>query len=553
MINLRHYQKDAVESVFEQWNERSSTLIVAATGTGKTTTFTEIIRRCLPKRTLILVHREELMKQARERLIDQADIDCDIEMADMRASTSLWNRAPCVVATVQTLYSGNNGLGRMTKFDPNDFGLLVCDEAHHYVSPAYKRVIDYFRKNKDLKVLGVTATPDRTDEEALGQIFESVAHDYEILDAIHDGWLVPVDQQMVHVQGLDFSGMRTTAGDLNGADLASIMEKEEILQGVAASSIKIIGDKRTLAFTSSLRHAEMLSDIFNRHRLGMSDWICGKTNKQDRSRKLEMFKQGKTQVMVNCGVLTEGFDCPQVEVIIQARPTKSRCLYAQIIGRSLRPLPGIIDHLETKEARKLAIKMSVKPSALIIDFVGNAGRHKLMSSADILGGNVSDAAIERAINFAKKTGTPLRMNDALDESEAMIKAELEEKRQKEIARKHKLVAEAKYLTTKINPFDAYQLDLVKERGWDSGRTYSEKQRMFLLKMGINPDEIGYSNGVRLISEQCRRYREKLCTSKQAALLQRHGYDTKDLKMQDASKLIDALAKNGWRRPVETKV
>lgn len=553
MINLRHYQKDAVENVFEQWKEKSSTLIVAATGTGKTTTFTEIIRRNLPKRALILVHREELMKQARERLLDQAEIDCDIEMADLRASTSEFNRAPCVVATVQTLYSGNNGLGRMARFDPNDFGLLICDEAHHYVSPAYRKVIDYFRQNKDLKVLGVTATPDRTDEEALGQIFETVAHAYEILDAINDGWLVPVDQQMVHVQGLDFSGMRTTAGDLNGADLAAIMEKEEILQGVASSSIKIIGDKRTIAFTSSVKHAEMLSDIFNRHRFGMSDWICGKTNKKERAEKLEMFKEGKTQVMVNCGVLTEGFDCPEVEVIIQARPTKSRCLYAQIIGRSLRPLPGIIDHLEMKEARRLAIKRSVKPSALIIDFVGNAGRHKLMSSADILGGNVSDEAIERAIDFAKKTGKPLRMNDALGECETMIKAELDEKRQKEIARKHKLVAEARYLTTKINPFDAFQLDFVKERGWDSGKTYSEKQRMFLLKIGINPDEMGYANGVRLIAEQCRRYREKLCTSKQAALLQKHGYETRELKMADASKLIDALAKNGWRRPVETNI
>lgn len=544
MIKLRPYQSEAVESSFNEWKDKTSTLIVCPTGCGKTTTFTEIIRRHLPKRALILVHREELMKQARDRLIDQAEIDCEVEMADQRASTSLWNQSPCVVATVQTMYSGNMGKGRMARFNPEDFGLLVCDEAHHYVSPAYKKVIDYFRQNKDLKVLGVTATPDRTDEAALGQIFESVAHDYEILDAIRDGWLVPVDQQMVHVQGLDFSAMRTTAGDLNGADLSAIMEKEEVLQGVASSSISIIGERRTLAFTSSVKHAEMLSNIFNRYKSNMADWICGKTPKYDRANKLEKFKSGKTQVMVNCGVLTEGFDCPEVEVIVQARPTKSRCLYAQIIGRSFRPLPGIIDKFPTAPERRSAIETSKKPSALIIDFVGNAGRHKLMSSADILGGNVSDEAIEKAYAEAKKRGVPVRMDELLEQAQEI----LEEKRREEIARKNRLVANAKYLTTKINPFDAYELDPVKERGWDSGKTFSEKQRMFLLKIGINPDEMGYANGTRLIAEQCRRYKENLCTIKQAALLKKHGYETKDLKMKAASVLIDALAKNGWRRP-----
>ena len=100
----------------------------------------------------------------------------------------------------------------MSKFDPQRFGVLIIDEAHHATSPSYRRVIDYYRTNPALKVLGVTATPDRADEEALGQVFQSVAFDYEVLDAIHDGWLVPIEQQMVHVEGLDYSSIRTTAG-----------------------------------------------------------------------------------------------------------------------------------------------------------------------------------------------------------------------------------------------------------------------------------------------------------------------------------------------------
>lgn len=555
MIKLRPYQLESVAAVIKEFEDKPSTLIVMPTGGGKTTVFTEIVCRMQPKRAIILVHREELLTQAVERLKSQGNIDCEIEMSQFRASTSGWHRAPCIVATVQTMYSGNGGDGRMTKFKPNDFGLLVVDEAHHYTSPSYKRVIDYFKQNPNLKVLGVTATPDRSDEEALGQVFDSVAYDYEILDAIHDGWLVPVNQTMVHVAGLDFSTVKTTAGDLNGAELAQIMEREENLQGVASASIELIGDKRTLAFTSSVAHAEMLSNIFNRHKPGMSDWVCGATPKDARKEKLDAFRSGQTQVMVNCGVLTEGFDCPEVEVIVQARPTKSRCLYAQIIGRSLRPLPGLVDSLETPLERRAAIEHSPKPAALVIDFVGNAGRHKLMSSADILGGNVSDRAIERAVARATKEGRPVRMNEVLDEEQERLNEEEKVQRahlasMAEKARKAKLVGKASYVTTSINPFDAFQLEPVKERGWDAGKNLSPKQRDILQKQGVDPDKIGYTQGKQLLVETFRRWSENLCTVRQANLLLKHGYETKNMKMAEASKLIDALAKNGWKKPSE---
>jgi len=549
MISLRPYQTQAVESVFEEWKEKRSTLIVEPTGCGKTTIFTEVIRRAQPRRAIVLTHREELLTQAARRIESQANVTCDIEMGNLRASTSLFSRSECIVATVQSLYSGGEGEERMLKFRPQDFGLLICDEAHHYTSPSFRKVIDYFRQNPELKVLGVTATPDRTDEQALGQIFESVAHDYEILDAIHDGWLVPVQQQMVEVQSLDFSKVRTTAGDLNGADLAALMEAEETLQGVASSSIEIIGGRRTLAFTSSVKHAEMLCDIFNRHRPDMAAWVCGATHKQLRRETLEKFSSGQTQVLVNCGVLTEGFDCPQVEVIIQARPTKSRCLYAQIIGRSLRPLPGIVDGLETPEERTTAIKQSQKPSALIVDFVGNAGRHKLMTTADILGGNVSDEAIENAVKRATKEGKSVNMVDMLEAEEERLRR-FEELRRKEAARKAHLVGKATFSTRTVDAFDAYQMEPTRSRGWDDGKRLSEKQNGVLLKAGINPEGLPYAQAKQLLNEQFRRWNQKLCTYKQAKLLQKHGYQTKDLPMTEASRLIDALAKNGWRKPQE---
>jgi superfamily II DNA or RNA helicase len=372
-----------------------------------------------------------------------------------------------------------------------------------------------------------------------------VAFDYEVLDAIHDGWLVPIEQQMVHVEGLDYSSIRTTAGDLNGGDLAAVMEAEKNLQQMASASLAIIGQRRSLVFTASVKSAEMTAEIFNRHRAGMASWVCGKTDREERRRVLADFAAGKLQVVCNCGVLTEGFDDPGVEVVIMGRPTKSRSLYSQMVGRSTRPLPGVVDGPETAEARRGAIAGSAKPSCLVVDFVGNAGRHKLVTSADILGGKVSEEAIELAVGRARKAGGPVNMSEALDEAEEEL---TEQKRLAEAARRARLVATARFTTQAVDPFDVLHLDPVKARGWDVGRQLTEKQRALLAKQGINPDGISFSQGKQLISEIFRRWDGKLCSFKQAKVLRRYGYST-EVSFAEASATIDALAKNGWRKPV----
>jgi superfamily II DNA or RNA helicase len=453
-----------------------------------------------------------------------------------------------IVSTIQTQCSGGDGGGRMSKFDPQRFGVLIIDEAHHATSPSYRRVIDYYRTNSALKVLGVTATPDRADEEALGQVFQSVAFDYEVLDAIHDAWLVPVAQQMVHIAGLDYSSIRTTAGDLNGADLAAVMEAEKNLQQIATASLQIIGQRRALVFTASVKAAEMTAEIFNRHRPGSASWVCGKTDKAQRRHMLAAFAAGKLQVVCNCGVLTEGFDDPGVEVVIMGRPTKSRCLYSQMVGRSTRPLPGVVDQLETADERRAAIAASAKPSCLVVDFVGNAGRHKLVTSADILGGKVSEGALELAVARTLKAGGPVSMTDALDDAEEELKQQRERERLAEIGRRSLLMATVRFTTQSVNPFDVLDLDPVKPRGWDNCRRLSEKQRSLLAKQGINPDTVTYSQGKQLIDEIFRRWDGKLCSFKQAKVLRKHGYST-NVSFAEASARIDELAKNGWRKPM----
>lgn len=546
-MNLRPYQQVAVDATFKEWEDHDSTLLVMPTGCGKTVVFSEIVRRVQPKRALILAHRGELISQAVKH-VENVGLDAEVEMADLYATASFWNQKPVVVSTIQTQIAGNGGHGRMKRFDPGDFGLVICDEAHHFTAKSFVRVLNHYRQNPELKILGVTATPDRADEEALGQVFQSVAYDYEILDAINDGWLVPIDQQMVTIEGLDFSQIRTTAGDLNGADLAAVMEREKNLHGIVSASLGIIGLRPTLVFAVTVRQAEMYAEIFNRHRIGMAAWVCGKTPKDQRHEIFRKFGSGETQVLVNVGVATEGYDNPRVEVIVQARPTKSRCLYSQMIGRSTRPLPGLVDNFPTAERRRDAIAASPKPSCLVIDFVGNSGRHKLITTADILGGKVSEEAIERAIAKAKQKGTALNMAQALEDEDRALQKQIEEQKRREAARKARIIGKATYSSRTINPFDVFQLEPVRERGWDKNKHLSDKQMSLLRRQGLNPDQMSYAQGRQVISEMFRRWHGNLATLKQCATLQKHGYVTKNITMAEASKLISALAANGWRRP-----
>jgi superfamily II DNA or RNA helicase len=547
-MKLRSYQADAITRIESEWKSHRSTLLVLPTGAGKTVTFAEIIRRAFPRRSLVLAHREELVFQAQSKIdsVTGWHGQVAIEMGDTRADMGCMFGGPrVVVSTIQTQASGGNGGGRMTRFDPRLFGVVIVDEGHHSTSASYRRVLDWYMTNPDLRVLGVTATPDRADEEALGQVYETVAMDYEVEDAIRDGWLIPVTQQMVHVEGLDFSGCRTTAGDLNGADLAKVMEYEENLHRVVAPSIEIAGSRRTLVFASSVEHAERMAEMFNRHRSGMAAWVCGKTPREDRRRILADFAKGIVQVVCNCGVLTEGFDNPGVEVVIMARPTKSRSLYAQMAGRATRPAEDIAHELndhESPEARRALIEASSKPCCLIVDFAGNSGRHKLMTSVDILGGRVSEQVRELAIQKLGD-GKPMRVDQALD---AAAEAERKEK-EREAARRIALTARAKWTAQNVDPFDVFQVQPVVDRGWDKGKHLSEAQANLLRKQGIDPNTMPYGQARQILNELFRRWDTGMCSFNQAKILRKRGMAT-NVTREEAGRLIDGIAeREGWKK------
>lgn len=572
---LRPYQNDcndAVQSEFEKGI--GATLVVVPTGGGKTTIAADFIRRTQPSRSLFLAHRDMLIYQARETIERVAGVKCGIEMAELKADYGFFSKEQVVIGTVQTQYSGNGGLGRMANFRPTDFDYLFLDEAHHWVAPSYLKVVRYFQQNPRLKIIGFTATPDRSDESALGQLFQTTAYEMGIWDAITAGWLVPVAQQFAPVAGLDYSHIKTTAGDLNLGDLSAVMEEEETVQRMIQPTIeaawglaphrldyhpvedwghvlaKLGKPKRTLVFCASIAQAQRFAEILNRVRSGSATAVWDKVSKEDRRKILLDFKTGALQILVNVGICGEGFDNPSVELIVMARATKSRSLYTQFVGRGLRPLDEIARLLNelSDEGRRRLIEDSAKPMATVLDFVGNSGRHKLITMADILGGKVSSRAIELAKKKALKSENAVPVSELLADSEDEIRKRMERAKKAAEERRIKLVARAQYELVDVNPFDALDITPAAPKNVNGNQKLSEKQVALMRKFGIDASKYPYHEAKQLFIELCKRLNKREATPGQCAVLKKHGYETKGLPQREAKRLIDNLRNNNWRNP-----
>ena len=570
-FTFRPYQRDAIDSVLDEFTRVSSTLIVEPTGTGKTVIFAEIIRIMTEHggRALVIAHRFELIQQAYGTIKQIVGSTPDIEMADQRADNPYEHRhdgpATTVIASVQTLNARQGDGKRMERFDPMDFKILVIDEAHHAVASSYQAVIDwYLAGNPDGKILGVTATPDRADESALGKVFDTVAHDYEINQAIDDGWLVPIDQEFVTVKDLDFSQIGKVAGDFNQGQLdQAIMSNEKILHELASATVEIARGRKVLFFTTSVAAAARLCEIINRYGVnnpfdfmpGKAMWVCGETEKWKRRQDIDAFRSGAFQYMCNVGIATEGFDVDDIDVIAMGRPTMSRALYAQMVGRGTRPRREIVTNLNatiglnaSEDYRRQYIAESAKPNLLVIDFVGNSGKHHLMSTADILGGEYDDVVRERAVRRVSEADAPMGMREALTKAEAEIEEEeLQEKAQAEVDRRQHVVGRGTIRRTKRDAFSVLGLNHRSTRDWH-GRAPTDRRRNALTKFKVDEDQIeglDYNQCQQLIIKLIDRAAKGLCFWKQARMLEKHGYNP-DLTRKEAGDIMGRLAKNGWR-------
>lgn len=540
-MNLRPYQHDAVRGVQTALSGRRSALVVMPTGTGKTVCFAHIAKQAV-SRVMVIAHREELVQQAADKIRTVTGISPDIEMAEYKAGRMY--KSPVVVASVQTLCAPWGDAHRMMKFNPDEFDMLVIDEAHHATADSYRRIIAHFARNPRLRTVGFTATPDRADKAALGMVFDAVAFQYEIRSAMSDGWLVPIETQQVIVKDLDFSHVKTIAGDLNQGELATIMQQEKVLHGVVTPTIEIAGKRKTLVFAASVAHAERMAEIFNRHG-ATSAVVHGGTFKDDRRRILQAYADGRIQVLCNCGVAVEGFDCPGIEVVAIARPTKSRALYTQMVGRGTRVLPNVVDGIHDADARRRAIANSAKPSMLVIDFTGNSGRHKLVSAADILGGKYDDDTIAEAKKRIAESGKPA---DVIKELEKAAEEVLAKRREEALQKKRNVVtARVEYTTKQVDAFGI--LNIGPERLAHAAKNtapLSHAQQAMLARNGIDIAGLPVGHCRALYNEILRRIKSGRCSYKQASVLRKYGYGT-NVSFREASRIIDSLKSNGWKK------
>ncbi|KAK8042644.1 P-loop containing nucleoside triphosphate hydrolase protein [Apiospora phragmitis] len=356
-VRLRAYQEECIQSVLSSVQNGHKRLgISLATGSGKTVVFTQLIDRIGPvnpnaKKTLILAHRRELVEQAARHCSNAyPDKTVDIEMGKMHAS----GLADITVASIQSIDSGD----RISKFDPSQFKLVLVDEAHHIVAPGYLRTLEYFgldqKRDRSPILVGVSATFSRFDGLRLGRAIDEIVYHKDYVDMIGDKWLSDVIFTTVESTA-DIRRVRSAAnGDFQPGELSRAVNTEQVNEVTVRSWLaKAQGRKSTLVFCVDIAHITGLTQAFRDHGID-ARFITGDTPKVERSERLDAFKRGEFPVLVNCGVFTEGTDIPNIDCVVLARPTRSRNLLVQMIGRGMRLYPGktnchIIDMVSSLE------------------------------------------------------------------------------------------------------------------------------------------------------------------------------------------------------------
>ena len=348
MITLRPYQQealDAINSFYDKGINRQ--LIVLPTGAGKTVIFShlpKVKQNSLPM--LVLAHRSELLIQAKEKISwSNPHLDIQIEQGENVAGYS-----DVVVASVPTL--GRAESQRILKYPKDYFKSIVVDEAHHAAAPTYRRILDYFQPDY---TLGVTATPQRSDNTRLTEVFDEIVYYKTIQDLIEEGYLCPLVGYRIKTN-TDISGVATHEGDYVISQLEDAIDNPERNAAIVAAYNNLVPGSKAIVFCAGVKHANNVAASFNSSKV-KAEVVLGDTEENLRKDILQRFKENRTTVIVNVGVLTEGFDEPSVQTIILARPTRSTLLYTQIVGRGTRLHEGkphctVLDFADTTKGKK---------------------------------------------------------------------------------------------------------------------------------------------------------------------------------------------------------
>lgn len=344
MLKLRDYQEEVIEIIDKL--SPGSYLIQMATGLGKTATFANIKRK---GKVLVLAHREELVKQPAKYY------DCLVgyEMANLKS-----NGEEVIIASVQTL------VHRLDKFNPNEFDLIITDEAHHAAANTYKKIYQYFNPRLHL---GFTATPNRGDNVRLDDVFESIIYEKDIRWAIENKYLCNINCLRVNI-GYDISKVARRMGDFAPGELEKALN-QDVLNDAILEAYKKYAVGQTLIFACSVEHAQ---EIANK----IPGAVAVTADTKNRAGLIDKFTNREIPVLVNCMIFTEGTDMPLVETVMVARPTSNSSLYTQMVGRGLRLYPG-------------------KEKLTLIDLVGVTGKANLCTAPTLIGVDLNSVPVEK--------------------------------------------------------------------------------------------------------------------------------------------------------------
>ena len=517
---LRPHQERAVEAIQKGLKEYRSFLDVMPMGTGKTRVATEIARLRKRDQILFLAHRDEILSQSRDRFSGDTG-----EVVGLDQAQFFGGDERIVVGSMATISKPT----RLERFPPNRFNLVIVDEAHHSSAVSYRRVIDYF---VDSKLLGLTGTPDRADEKPMSAVFEDFFV-YDIEDAMNDGVLCDMMIFPCYIHGLDLSSVKaTSSGDLDKEQLSAVVESEEVLLGYADVMLREAGQRKTVAFLPSVDSARHLAKILHRHRHGCARSVDGKTETELRRSTLADHQAGAFQFLTNCGIVTEGYNDETIACIAMGRPTKSRALNAQMVGRGLRKKrSGSFDNL------------------LVIEFTGNAEKHKLSTPLDVLGGHHDDETKELAQKFIEETPGGMSAKKALDKAAAQM--ERERREAEEAAQRAAVIAHAIY--TKggaINPFGVFHMDVQREIETAmrfGGKLISTKQINFLKWKGVPvPPGCNSKLAQRLIGTVFAREKRGLASFRDLQQLQQYGINEVNISASRARETLNSIKRNGGK-------
>lgn len=547
---LRDYQQAAMKAVRDGWATYSRQLLDMATGTGKTSLFAAIAAEAWSsgKRTLVLENRDALVRQTAKRIKTETGLDADIEMAGEHASPF----APVVVASVPTLCRN----ARLTSFADDHFGLIVQDECHHSLANSFQKVANYFHygaaslvENWEAPVdgsyepkaciLGVTATPELANRRTLGEFFQVVAYQYQLIEAVRDGWLVPVLTKNIPLK-IDIRGLRPGRTP-NGSDfqMQDLSERlVPVLEALAKQICALCADRKTIAFVPSVECARILAAAVTRNGLN-GIFVSGEC--LDVDEKTDAYRRaGVGTVLVNCALYVEGADFPDTSCVVVSRATKSTGFFRQMIGRGTRTLPGTVDGLATPEARRMAIANSAKPDLLILDPLWITDRIDLCDAYDLF-------TDKPEIKEKMKALGPPSEESAREAERDFIRAL--EKEAKKHARKAARVIDP--LAFAVSLGDAKLATYQPQSPWEAG-PMTAGQRGFLEKQHVDVSKIT-SKGLaqKVIGIVLTRMKLKLASVSQLDFLHKLGIDDQKcstLTEREASGLIDRTLEAKRREP-----